>query len=107
MTEEAMRFNEGKAELSYLIDFPNAMRGLASVASFGAEKYKRDNWKKGLYSNQIIDSLLRHLTSLKAGEVEDPESGLLHTSHIAWNAFALAEMMQTRPEFTDLWGRDD
>lgn len=107
MKEQAMRFNEGKPELGYLLDFPHAIVGMASVAAFGAEKYERDNWKKGLPANQVINSLLRHLTSLKAGEVEDLESGLLHTSHITWNAMALAEMVEGNPKFNDLWGEDE
>ena len=89
--EKAMRFNTGKPELSYLLDAPVAIKGLCEVFAMDAEKYERDNWRKGLDKNQIIDSLLRHLLAYKAGELIDDESGLSHTHHIHWNALVLAE----------------
>jgi len=101
--ESAMRFNTGKSELSYLLDFPEAISQMADVAAFGAEKYARNNWKKGLDVNQVVDSLLRHLSSFKAGEIIDPESGKPHTGHIIWNAMALAETLKLHPEDVTLW----
>ena len=89
--EKAMRFNTGKPELSYLLDAPIAIKGLCEVFAMGAEKYERDNWQKGLDKNQIIDSLLRHLTAFKNGELIDDESGKNHTFHVLWNALVLAE----------------
>lgn len=87
----AARFNTGKPQLSYILDAPNAIVGLASVFEFGAEKYSRDNWKKGLERNEVIDSLLRHLTKSQAGEVLDDETGKDHLYHVLWNALVLAE----------------
>ena len=89
--EKASRLNAGKAQLSYLLDAPVAMKGLAEVFAMGAEKYERDNWKKGLDKGEIIDSLLRHLMAYKNGELVDSESGKCHTHHIHWNALVLAE----------------
>lgn len=89
--EKAMRFNEGKAELSYMMSLPKASAGVSAAFAMGAKKYARDNWKKGLDRNQLIDSALRHLTKSQNGEVFDEESGLDHLFHFAWNALVLAE----------------
>lgn len=99
--DTAMRFNSGKSELSYLLSAPVAMKGLTEAFEFGAKKYARDNWKKGLERNTIVDSLLRHLTAAQNGETHDPETGIDHLHHVHWNAMALAEQYSTPTETKD------
>lgn len=82
--EKSLRFNQGKTEWS-LVDF-KSIESLPKVLGFGAKKYARDNWKKGLDLNQILDSLSRHLFQLMSGEYLDKESGLPHIGHIMCNA---------------------
>lgn len=89
-TETGTRYNSGKSQLSYMLDADVAMIGMCDVFEFGAQKYDRNNWKKGLDTSEIMDSLLRHLTSYASGEVLDPESGLPHIDHITCNAVFLA-----------------
>lgn len=84
---QAERYNKGKPQYS-LIDL-QALEQCARVLEFGAKKYARDNWKKGMPVTQILDSLLRHLAALRAGELIDPESGLPHIGHIQCNAMFL------------------
>lgn len=78
-----------------------AIEGIARVLEFGARKYARSNWKKGLKVTEIIDSMLRHQVAFLNGEDIDAESGLPHPFHIACNALFLAEMMHIKPEMDD------
>ena len=83
----AMRFGntrDNKPQFS-LIDM-NCLEPMARVLDFGAKKYARDNWKKGMPLTEIMDSMFRHLAALQRGEWIDPDSGLPHIGHIQCNA---------------------
>jgi hypothetical protein len=60
-------------------------RGLAAIVdvlTFGAVKYAPDNWQRvDNASARYEDAMLRHLFAWKAGETNDPESGLPHLAH--------------------------
>ena len=102
--DAALRFNKGKPKLSILLDAPNALLGVTKVLEHGADKYGKRNWKKGLPTSEIVDSLLRHLIAFSKGENVDEESGdarLLHVDQILANALFLAEMMRIHPEMDD------
>lgn len=83
----AERKNSGKPQLSY-IDL-KCFEDCAKVMEFGAKKYARNNWKKGMPQTQLIDSLLRHVAQLLSGEEFDQESGLSHIGHIQCNSMFL------------------
>ena len=89
-SKKADRFNAGKTQFSYMLNADVAMKGMCDVFTFGAEKYSRGNWKSGFPENEIMDSMLRHLTAYANGEVLDPESGLPHIDHVTCNAVFLA-----------------
>ncbi len=68
---------------------PLALMELARVYGMGEEKYARYNYLKGYDWSLSVDALFRHLLAFLAGEDRDPESGLLHTAHVAWHALTL------------------
>lgn len=97
---QGVRENEGKLRWS-LVDF-ESLEVMVRVLEFGEKKYSRDNWKHGLKTTEIIESLLRHVFAVLRGEYIDTESGLPHTGHILSNAMYLEYMMNNKSEFDDI-----
>ena len=95
------RYNDGKEQLSMILEARNALYGCAKVLEFGKAKYDRGNWRNGLNHTETCDSLLRHLSAYLSGEDLDPESELPHVDHVLCNALFLAEMLRTHPELDD------
>lgn len=95
-----MKYDGGKNIAGILFeDFPRALDGVASVATFGAEKYARSSWQSVPNAAQRYrDALVRHQLAQGRGEKVDPESGRPHSWHIAWNALALIELEQNEPD---------
>lgn len=83
-TEEGSRYNQGKLPVGLVP--PEAIKGMAEVLDFGAQKYAPRNWEKGMSWTQTYESLMRHLLAWFQGEDRDPESGLLHLHHVLCNA---------------------
>ena len=66
------------------------MEKLVEVYEFGANKYGPNTWQEledG--EDRYLGAMFRHLNAHKKGEKIDPESGLLHVQHMAWNAIAI------------------
>jgi len=76
---------------------------LIQVGAKGEEKYATFNFLKGMYVNDCMDSLKRHLMKLEDPNQPDTdeESGLCHAAHIAWNALVICYMLKTRPDLDD------
>jgi hypothetical protein len=68
---------------------PLALLELAKVAGFGAKKYDNFNYLRGYDWLLSINAGERHGLQFAAGEDLDPESGLCHAAHAAWNYLAL------------------
>lgn len=90
-TSKGYRKNGGKPQLSMILEARVSLIGCARVLEFGAVKYARGDWRKGLDMNETMDSLLRHVAAYMSGEYLDPESGLPHIDHIHCNALFLGE----------------
>lgn len=79
--------------------FPRAISAVAGISAFGASKYAWKGWE-GVPDgfNRYSDAMVRHLTYEGQGEVLDPDSGLLHAAHAAWNALARLELLMKERE---------
>lgn len=95
----AKRYNSGKLQWS-LVHYPS-LEPMVKVLEFGAEKYDRHNWKKGLEVTKICESMLRHIYAFLDGENNDPESNISHIGHIQANAMFLAYMVDKHPNLDD------
>jgi hypothetical protein len=77
---EGLKYDTGKIPLELLP--PEALTEIAKVLAFGAEKYGRHNWRKGMAWSRLMGAILRHLFAWKLGEDKDQESGLSHLAHV-------------------------
>lgn len=76
-----------------------ALTEVAKVCGFGAAKYGEDNWRllKG-WRRRYIAACLRHTFAhiagggLLGGLPRDPDSGLPHIAHAAWNLLSVLEL---------------
>lgn len=85
------RYNKGKAQLSYVLDFPHALTEMSRVLEYGAKKYAPRNWQKGSNYRQCIDALMRHVVRYMNGETIDDESNGHHLAHAMINLAMLIE----------------
>lgn len=106
MSEEAARYNKGKLRWH---NFPMFLiRPMIEVADYGADKYATFNFIKGAPISQYMDCIKRHLDKFEDPTLpdNDPESGVNHLAHAAWNALVAVYMVQNRPELDDRWRPD-
>lgn len=92
----AVKYDNGKAPIfrGAIAYFPGAIAGVAAISAFGATKYAWNGWlhvPDGL--NRYTDAMVRHLIAEAEGQVVDPDSGLPHSWHTAWNGLARAELI--------------
>jgi hypothetical protein len=84
----------GKPKCSQILSqFANALMEVSKVGTYGAEKYSMGGWQTvedGI--NRYADAGMRHYLKMSMGETHDPDTGLLHLSHEAWNALARLEL---------------
>ncbi len=99
---KAERHNANKQRYSLVSPF--ALKGMMGVLEYGASKYSPDNWHKGLSYKEVINSMMRHVNAMMLGEMEDPESGLLHIDHVQSNAMFLSHYINSGryEKFNDL-----
>jgi hypothetical protein len=97
----AVKYDAGKAPVfrGAVAYFPRAIQAVAAVSAFGATKYAWEGWRHvpdGL--NRYSDAMVRHLVEEGKGQIVDDDSGLLHASHVAWNALARLEKIIEQQE---------
>ncbi len=82
----------GKPIAGVLLDFSRALEAVVEVGTHGSQKYSRGGWQHvpdGI--QRYVDAMMRHLLACKREE-SDPDSGLTHAAHIAWNVLAVLEL---------------
>jgi hypothetical protein len=78
-----------------------ALEHISLVYAHGAEKYARENWRKGYEWHLSYDALQRHLMRFWDGEDVDHDSGLLHLAHAAFHINTLIVNLTAHPEMDD------
>lgn len=96
---EGLKFDEGKPALGLLPYY--SLQEIAKVLKFGAEKYGKYNWIKGMDWSRLIDASLRHILAFNDGEDLDPESGLPHLAHASSCLLFLLWYSEYRKELDD------
>lgn len=90
-TDSGIKFDQEKPRCSLVFSgFADALLEVAKVGTFGAGKYTDNGWKEVPEGTERYRSAMyRHMLS---HEHLDPESGLPHAAHAAWNALAVLQM---------------
>lgn len=102
---KGVKFDKEKPKLHMIPE--EALLGMAQAFMYGAKKYDRFNYRKGLSYTQLTDSLMRHTLQFLKGEENDAESGLPHTYHILANAAMLEYTRANKPDCDDRYKESD
>lgn len=86
---EAKKYDNDKVRME-LVPM-STIESVAKILTFGAKKYSDNSWQElPNFWNRYKGALLRHLTAISKGEMNDPESGLPHIDHVLCNAMFLS-----------------
>lgn len=78
-----------------------ALAQIADVFGYGAQKYGRYNYKKGMNWSRIIGAAYRHLGAFNSGEDVDPETMKSHLAHLGCCVIMLLDYIKDHPELDD------
>lgn len=99
VVKEFMKFDGDK--LRYDLVPPSAVKAMAEVLTFGARKYKPNNWKECQEPERYLAALYRHLELWRAGEVNDQDSGMHHLAHAMTNLAFVLELGYNPTEWSN------
>jgi hypothetical protein len=92
--EPGAKLDAGKTRVGLVLGgFSRALSAVCEVGTYGAQKYTPSGWRSvpdGV--ERYTDAMGRHLL-MEPRETVDPDSGLPHAAHVAWNALARLELM--------------
>jgi len=88
------KLDAGKNRLGLVMcGFARALQEVGKVGTYGAGKYTDNGWiEVPDGERRYTDAMLRHLMREAAGEDRDPDTGLRHAAHTAWNALARLDL---------------
>lgn len=76
-----------------LFGFTRALQEVSKVGTYGANKYTDNGWMEVPDGERrYTDAMMRHLLREAEGEECDPDTGLRHAAHAAWNALARLDL---------------
>ena len=95
LNEPGAKGDAGKLRPALVLgDFARALIEVSEVGTYGAKKYTSHGWLTVPGGIERYDeAMMRHWLKEKAGEDTDPDTGLLHQAHLAWNALARLDLM--------------
>ena len=88
------KLDAGKNRLGLVITgFARAIEKVGRVGTYGAIKYTPNGWRSVPNGQErYIDAMYRHLLKHASGEAMDPDTGIQHLAHAAWNILAVLEL---------------
>lgn len=97
--EQFLKFDNDK--LRFELTPPEWLEYDAKVLTYGAKKYKPDNWRNGEIS-RYIGAVERHWNAYRKGEWVDSETGLPHLAHLRTNIGFLLTIHEDSPCMSDI-----
>lgn len=86
--KESIKYDIGKLRWDLLPIEP--IEEAIRIYMFGAKKYGENRWQELPEAKErYYNALMRHQAERQKGNLIDPESGHLHSSHMLWNCIAL------------------
>jgi len=94
IADTGMKFDTDKLRIDLVP--PGPIEALAAVLTYGAKKYKPNNWRS-VEPERYVAAFERHWLAYRQGEILDPESKLPHLAHCMTNLAFLLEL-KYKPE---------
>ena len=90
-----LKYDAGK--LRYDLVPPHAIKAIADVLTYGADKYAPNSWQTvSDGETRYTAAMMRHFEAYREGEELDPETGKSHLSHCLCNLAFLLWFQQNR-----------
>lgn len=94
IVEDFLKFDKDK--LRYELLPVLAVEEVVKVLTFGAKKYKPNNWRRVDDLDRYMGAALRHIAAHQKGEIYDPETKCAHLGHAATNLLFLTELLKEK-----------
>lgn len=95
-SDPGAKLDYGKIRADLMLDgFSRALLAVAQVSTYGAAKYSPGGWRFVPKGEQRYRAAADRHRLARGYELRDPESGLLHLAHEAWNRLAELELYLT------------
>ena len=90
-----LKYDAGK--LRYDLVPPHAIKAIADVLTYGADKYAPNSWQTvSDGETRYTAAMMRHFEAYREGEELDPETGKSHLAHCLCNLTFLLHFQQIR-----------